>query len=89
MLELYGNMQERRKSMHDWRLPENVRRKYEQAERFGLTEKLEERGWGGLSPPATPAESAAQCAHAAARPITKESSKENECIQVLQRFTMN
>ena len=49
MLELYGNMQERRKSMHDWRLPENVRRKYEQAERFGLTEKLEERGWGGLS----------------------------------------
>ena len=49
MLELYDNMQERRKSMHDWRLPENVRRKYEQAERFGLTEKLRERGWGGLS----------------------------------------
>ena len=35
--------------MHDWRLPEQVRRKYEQAERFGLTDKLAEHGWGGLS----------------------------------------
>lgn len=35
--------------MHDWRLPEQIRRKYEQAERFGLTDKLAERGWGGLS----------------------------------------
>ena len=35
--------------MQEWRLPEHVRRKYEQAERFGLTDALTERGWGGLS----------------------------------------
>ncbi|MDO4741624.1 MAG: small, acid-soluble spore protein, alpha/beta type [Eubacteriales bacterium] len=42
-------MRERRLNMHDWRLPEKIRQKYEQAERFGLTEALLERGWGGLS----------------------------------------
>ena len=36
-------------NMTDWRLPENEKRKYEQAERFGLTGALLEKGWGGLS----------------------------------------
>ena len=32
-----------------WRLDERRKRRYEQAERFGLTEKLLETGWAGLS----------------------------------------
>ncbi len=32
-----------------WRLKEKDRRKYEQAERFGLTAQLLESGWAGLS----------------------------------------
>ena len=32
-----------------WRLSEKERRKYVLAERFGLTEKLLESGWPGLS----------------------------------------
>ena len=34
---------------HQWRLLPEVRRKYELAERFGLTQALLEKGWGGLS----------------------------------------
>lgn len=32
-----------------WRLPPDKRRKYELAERFGLTQALLAKGWGGLS----------------------------------------
>lgn len=32
-----------------WRLDERTKRKYEQAERFGLTETLLSVGWAGLS----------------------------------------
>jgi len=32
-----------------WRLDERAKRKYAAAERFGLTEKLRENGWAGLS----------------------------------------
>ena len=32
-----------------WRLKEQEKRKYEQAERFGLTARLLECGWAGLS----------------------------------------
>ncbi|MBR4080699.1 MAG: small, acid-soluble spore protein, alpha/beta type [Clostridia bacterium] len=32
-----------------WRLDEREKRKYEQAARFGLTEKLMATGWAGLS----------------------------------------
>ena len=32
-----------------WRLDAGAKRKYEAAERFGLTEKLLESGWPGLS----------------------------------------
>ena len=32
-----------------WRLQPEVRRKYELAERFGLTQALLAKGWGGLS----------------------------------------
>ena len=35
--------------MGNWRLSDAQKRKYEQAERFGLTGALLERGWGGLS----------------------------------------
>ena len=35
--------------MEKWRLSDVQKRKYEQAERFGLTGALLERGWGGLS----------------------------------------
>ena len=35
--------------MEKWRLSDVQKRKYEQAERFGLTDALLERGWGGLS----------------------------------------
>ena len=35
--------------MTDWRLNDDQRHKYEQAERVGLTQTLMERGWGGLS----------------------------------------
>ena len=34
---------------HPWRLAPNTRRKYEQAERYCLTDALLEKGWGGLS----------------------------------------
>ena len=32
-----------------WRLDERAKRKYAAAERFGLTEKLRQAGWAGLS----------------------------------------
>lgn len=32
-----------------WRLPSKLRRKYETAEALGLTEKLRDVGWAGLS----------------------------------------
>ena len=32
-----------------WRLKDKDRRKYEAAQRFGLTEELAEKGWAGLS----------------------------------------
>lgn len=32
-----------------WRLDEKAKRKYAAAERFGLTEKLLQEGWAGLS----------------------------------------
>ena len=32
-----------------WRLPDKLRRKYETAEALGLTEKLRDVGWAGLS----------------------------------------
>lgn len=32
-----------------WRLDEKAKRKYAAAERFGLTEKLLQAGWAGLS----------------------------------------
>ncbi len=32
-----------------WRLPGKLRRKYETAEALGLTEKLRNVGWAGLS----------------------------------------
>lgn len=32
-----------------WRLDEKTKRKYAAAERFGLTEKLLQSGWAGLS----------------------------------------
>ena len=32
-----------------WRLEERERRKYEQAARFGLTDKLLRTGWAGLT----------------------------------------
>lgn len=32
-----------------WRLDERAKRKYAAAERFGLTEKLRQCGWAGLS----------------------------------------
>ena len=32
-----------------WRLDEKAKRKYAAAERFGLTEKLLQTGWAGLS----------------------------------------
>ena len=32
-----------------WRLDEKTKRKYEAAERFGLTARLLENGWPGLS----------------------------------------
>lgn len=35
--------------MRDWRLSEKEKRKYEAAERLGLTQRLLECGWPGLS----------------------------------------
>ena len=35
--------------MTQWRLTEKEKRKYEAAERFGLTSRLLEDGWPGLS----------------------------------------
>lgn len=35
--------------MTQWRLDEKTKRKYEAAERFGLTQRLLESGWAGLS----------------------------------------
>ncbi|MGN1019029.1 MAG: small acid-soluble spore protein alpha/beta type [Aristaeellaceae bacterium] len=35
--------------MADWRLEDNKKRKYEAARRFGLTDKLAQVGWAGLS----------------------------------------
>ncbi len=35
--------------MTQWRLDEKTKRKYEAAERFGLTPRLLEMGWPGLS----------------------------------------
>jgi len=35
--------------MTQWRLDEKEKRKYEAAERFGLTSRLLESGWPGLS----------------------------------------
>ena len=35
--------------MTQWRLDEKEKRKYEAAERFGLTSRLLEHGWPGLS----------------------------------------
>lgn len=35
--------------MQTWRLPGKLRRKYETAEALGLTEKLRDVGWAGLS----------------------------------------
>ena len=32
-----------------WRLPDKLRRKYETAEALGLTEKLRDVGWAGLT----------------------------------------
>ena len=32
-----------------WRLDEREKRKYEMAERFGLTGALKEKGWAGIS----------------------------------------
>ena len=32
-----------------WRLGEREKRKYEMAERFGLTDELKEKGWAGIS----------------------------------------
>lgn len=36
-------------SMTQWRLTEKEKRKYEAAERFGLTSRLLENGWPGLT----------------------------------------
>ena len=36
-------------SMTPWRLSEKDKKKYEAAERFGLTPRLLEAGWPGLS----------------------------------------
>ena len=49
MLLPYVKTETEAAAMTEWRLKEDQRRKYEQAERFGLTETLKERGWGGLS----------------------------------------
>ena len=35
--------------MGNWRLEDNSKRKYEAARRFGLTDKLAQVGWAGLS----------------------------------------
>ena len=35
--------------MGAWRLDKNSKRKYEAARRFGLTDKLAQVGWAGLS----------------------------------------
>ena len=35
--------------MTQWRLTEKEKRKYEAAERFGLTSRLLENGWPGLT----------------------------------------
>lgn len=35
--------------MQTWRLPDKLRRKYETVEALGLTEKLRDVGWAGLS----------------------------------------
>lgn len=35
--------------MAQWRLTEKEKRKYEAAERFGLTSRLLENGWPGLT----------------------------------------
>lgn len=35
--------------MTQWRLPEKTRRKYEVAERLGLTPRLLKSGWAGLT----------------------------------------
>lgn len=35
--------------MNQWRLSEKEKRKYEAADRFGLTERLAEVGWAGIS----------------------------------------
>ena len=35
--------------MGTWRLEDNSKRKYEAARRFGLTDKLAQVGWAGLS----------------------------------------
>ena len=35
--------------MGNWRLEDNSNRKYEAARRFGLTDKLAQVGWAGLS----------------------------------------
>ena len=35
--------------MQTWRLPDKLRRKYDPAEPRGLTEKLRDVGWAGLS----------------------------------------
>lgn len=36
-------------SGNEWRLGDKQRRKYEAAERLGLTQALLEKGWAGLS----------------------------------------
>lgn len=49
MLFPYVKTETEAAAMTEWRLKEDQRQKYEQAERFGLMETLKERGWGGLS----------------------------------------
>lgn len=64
-----------------WRLPGKLRRKYETAEALGLTEKLREVGWAGLS-----AKEAGRIG-GTMRGKKQIIRQENECIQDLRKFT--
>lgn len=67
--------------MQTWRLPDKLRRKYETAEALGLTEKLRDVGWAGLS-----AKEAGRNRRYDARK-KQIIRQENECIQDLRKFT--
>lgn len=67
-----------------WRLHEKDKRKYDLARRYGLTQRLLEVGWAGLSAK----ESGRIGGGLHGKKITSDSG-EYECTQALRKYTTN